>query len=75
MSLISVRGDPRQLINFNLRMLNMTCDAGQVCVQAAFQGGCHLSCHVPPPQPSGVKQLLTSGSHHGFVHPSFLLGL
>lgn len=42
----------------------MTCDAGQVCVQTAFQGGSHLSCHGPP-QPSGVKQPLTSGAIMG----------
>lgn len=54
MSLISVQGDPSQLINCNLKMLNMSCDAGQVCVQTAFQGGSHLSCHGPL-QPSGVK--------------------
>lgn len=51
----------------------MTCDAGQVCVQTAFQGGSHLSCHGPP-QPSGVKQPLTFGSHHGFARPSLLSG-
>lgn len=51
----------------------MSCDAGRVCVQTAFQCGSHLSC-LGSPQPSSVKQPLTSGSCHGFVHPSFLLG-
>lgn len=51
----------------------MSCDAGQVCVQTAFQGGSPLSFHSPPQQ-SGVKQPLMSGTFHGFVHPSFLLG-
>lgn len=51
----------------------MSCDAGQVCVQTAFQGGSLLSCHGSP-QPSGVEQPLIPGSCHGLVHPSFLLG-
>lgn len=49
MSLISVQGDPSQLINCNLGMLNMSCDAGQVCVQTAFQDSSHLSCLGFPP--------------------------
>lgn len=51
----------------------MTCDAGQVCIQVAFQGGSCFSCHSLPHM-SGMEQHLASGNCDGFAHSNFFLG-